>query len=192
MNKILVVGASPRKNGNCDLLIEEFVKGAGESAEVIQLRDLEFSPCIGCEGCRKTNKCILNDDMTPLYKKIEESKGIFLISPVHNYNMTAWMKAFVDRMYCYYNFKEPRPNEWSCILAGEGRKAVLAATAEQNDIKDMGFTIEGMQMAIEALGYEVIDKIPVLGVFEKGKVAKTKYLSQAQASGKLLTESINF
>lgn len=174
--KVLAIGASPRKGGNSDLLIKHFlagVKNIGLETEEIQLRDCQISPCIGCELCRQTGECSrFNDDMVDIYKKIIESRGLFVVSPVHNYNLTAWMKGFIDRFYCFYDFAEPRPGHWSSKLANQSRKVVVAAVCEQLDKKDMGFTLEAMQLPFEALGYEVIRKFPVLGVFEKGKVAE--------------------
>ncbi len=174
-SKILAIGASPRKGGNSDVLIRHFCAGAnkaGVETEVIQLRDCQMTPCIGCELCRQTGECSrFDDDMVAIYQKIIESRGLFLISPVHNYNVTAWMKGFIDRLYCFYDFAEPRPGHWSSKLANQGRKAIVAAVAEQLNKEDMGFTLEAMQMPLEALGYEVAIKFPVLGVFDKGKVA---------------------
>ena len=174
--KVLAIGASPRQGGNSDILLKHFCAGAnkaGIETEEIQLRDCQITPCIGCELCRKTGECSrFTDDMVAIYQKIVESRGLFLVSPVHNYNVTAWMKGFIDRLYCFYNFSEPRPGHWSSKLANQNRKAVVAAVAEQMDKKDMGFTLEAMQMPLEALGYKTITKFPVLGVFEKGKVVE--------------------
>jgi len=188
MKRILIIGASPRRGGNSDNLIKNFAKGANEAgveAEIIQLSKLNISPCIGCEACRKTKTCsTLKDDMTGIYQKIIDSQGLFLISPVHNYNITAWMKAFIDSMYCFYDFTEPRPNGWSSRLANQGRKAVVAGVSEQITKKDFGFTIEAMKMPLEAMGYEVINELAVLGIFDKGAITKHEnYLRQAEKLG---------
>lgn len=194
-SKILAIGASPRKGGNSDVLITHFLNGAkkaGVETEEIQLRDCQITPCIGCELCRKTGECSrFNDDMVDIYNKIIESRGLFLISPVHNYNVTAWMKGFIDRLYCFYNFSEPRPGPWSSKLANQGRKAVVATVAEQLHKKDMGFTLEAMQMPLEALGYDVSVKFPVLGIFEKGKVAdRPEIIHTAEMYGEQLAKEI--
>lgn len=193
--KVLAIGASPRKGGNSDLLLRHFLAGAekaGVETEEIQLRDCQMTPCIGCELCRKTGECSRFDDgMTSIYPKIIESRGLFLISPVHNYNVTAWMKAFIDRLYCFYDFAEPRPGYWSSKLANQGRKAVVAAVAEQRTKEDMGFTLEAMQMPLEALGYEVTQQFPVLSVFEKGRVAEfPEIIATAEMYGEKLANDI--
>ena len=40
------------------------------------------------------------------------------VLPINHYKITAWMKTFTDRLYCFYEFGEQRPGPWSCRLAG--------------------------------------------------------------------------
>ena len=193
--KILAIGASPRQDGNSDILLRHFCAGAnrvGVETEEIQLRECQITPCVGCELCRKTGECSrFNDDMVAIYNKIIESRGLFLISPVHNYNITAWMKGFIDRLYCFYDFTEPRPNSWTSRLANQGRKAIVAAVAEQTTKKDMGFTLEAMQWPLQAIGYEINLTYPVPGIFEKGKVANfPDTLRTAEIHGEKLAREI--
>ena len=128
MKKVLGIGGSPRKGGNSDMLLKRLLKGAGDkdvATEEIQLRDYQFQSCIGCERCRKDKRCTgLQDGMQLIYPKIREASGMVLISPIYNYNMTALMKSFIDRLYCFYDFGDERPGHWSSQLAGQGRKAL--------------------------------------------------------------------
>ena len=117
-------------------------------------------------------------------------QGLVLVSPTHNYNVTAWMKAFIDRLYCFYNFDDNRPRGWSSRLADQKRKAVLAAVCEQEAREDMGFTLDAMRHPIEALGYEIIGELPVFGVFDKGRVKeKEDILNTASKLGVDLAKS---
>lgn len=189
-------GGSPRKGGNSDLLLKAITAGAGQckvAAETIHLRDVYFQPCIGCEQCRKIARCTgLTDGMSLLYPKIIEAKGLVLVSPTHNYNITAWMKAFIDRLYCFYQFDNHRPRGWSSRLAGQRRKAVLAAVCEQIDETDMGFTLEAMRRPIEALGYEIVGELAVFGVFDKGKVKEVdQTMTRATELGVELAKAVS-
>ena len=193
--KVLAIGASPRQGGNSDVLLGHFlvgVKRSGVEAEGIQLRDCQITPCIGCELCRQTGQCTrFNDDMVGIYKNIIEFRGLFLVSPVHNYNITAWMKGFIDRLYCFYDFATPRPGRWSSKLANQGRKAIIAAVAEQPNKEEMGVTLEAMEKPLEALGYTIIQKFPVWGIFEKGKVADcSEIIRCAEMYGEKLAQEI--
>jgi multimeric flavodoxin WrbA len=186
--KVLGVGGSPRAGGNSDALLRQIMKVVKEkniAVEAIQLRDYYYEPCIGCERCRKDEICTgLNDGMHLIYPKIVESQGLVLISPTHNYNITAWVKAFIDRLYCFYTYDSNRPRGWTSRLAGQGRKAVIAAVCEQETKKDMGMTLEAMRLPLEALGYEIVDELPVFGVFDKGGVKKEgEIMAKARAVG---------
>lgn len=193
--RVLGVGGSPRRAGNSDVLLESILKGVAESSvntRKVHLRDFYYQPCIGCEKCRKDKMCTgLNDGMTLIYPEVYCSLGLVLVSPTHNYNITAWMKAFIDRLYCFYDFEDTRPRAWSNRLAGQGRKAVLAAVAEQTDEYDMGFTLEAMRRPVEALGYKIVGELPVLGIFDRGKVRQEEeVLNAASKLGRELADGI--
>ncbi|ACL01811.1 flavodoxin family protein [Desulfatibacillum aliphaticivorans] len=182
--KILLVGGSPRPNGNTDALLQSAAQGAearGVPCTIVHLRDYQFSPCVGCEKCRKDKACTkLMDGMQLLYPLIEECRGIILASPTHHYNITAWMKAFIDRLYCYYDFTNDRPRGWSSRLAGQGRCAAVMAVCEQEDIRDMGFTLEAMEMPLQALlGCGMTARVSALLHFSKGAVKKDQQAMDA-------------
>ena len=66
MKKILILSASPRKNGNSDLLCRQFKKGAEESGhevEQIYLYDKKIGFCRACYACFKTGRCVMQDDI---------------------------------------------------------------------------------------------------------------------------------
>jgi len=195
MRKVLGIGGSPRKGGNSDILLKRLLKGAsdeGVATEEIQLRDYQFQSCTGCDRCRKDKWCTeLQDEMQLIYPKIREASGLVLISPIHNYNMTALMKSFIDRLYCFYEFSDERPGYWSSQLADQGRKAIIAAVGEQASREEggMDLTLKAMRLPIEALGYEVIGEMPVLGIFNKGKVKRyPQELEKAERLGRLLAK----
>lgn len=193
--KVIGFSGSPRKGGNSDILLRHILTGVIEnqlSADSLRLADCQFQPCIGCERCRKDKICTgLMDGMSFLYPKIIQSKGLVLVCPTHNYNITAWMKAFIDRLYCFYNFDKERPGPWSSNLENQGRKAIIAAVCEQNDKKDMGFTIEAMRMPLEALGYEIVGELAVLGTFARAKIKEqTSTLIKAAELGLNMAKAI--
>lgn len=101
------------------------------------------------------------------------------------------MKAFIDRLYCFYNFQNTRPRTWSSQLANQNRKAVIIAICEQENKNDMGFTLEAMRTPIEALGYQVIGEQSIFKIFDKGKVKQdTNAMEKAFSLGKKLAKSI--
>lgn len=194
-SKVVGVGGSPRKGGNSDVLLKHILKGVTENniaADSHQLRDFQYQGCIGCEKCRKDQICTgLKDGMSLIYPDIVESQGLVLVSPTHNYNVTAWVKAFIDRLYCFYKFDTNRPRGWSSNLAGQGRKAIIAAICEQETKEDMGFTLEAMRLPLAALGYEVIGSLPVYSVFDRAKIKdNSEVLTEATKLGSDLAEAL--
>lgn len=194
-NKILGINGSPRKNGNSDFLLNHLLQNTQEkgiSSHAIYLRDHQYSSCIGCEKCQRDKLCTgLKDGLSSLYPLLLSSKGLVLVSPAHNYNVTAWMKAFIDRLYCFYDFANSRPRSWSSRLANQNRKAVIIGICEQEKKEDMGYTIDAMEKPLQALGYEIVSKVPVYGVFDRGAVKnKTEVLNQIDKIGTDFTHSM--
>lgn len=192
---ILGVGASPRQASNSHRLMRAVLAGAGAEgavSEAVLLREKNILACVGCERCRKEKACKrFLDDMQALYPLIEKARGLVLASPVHNYNVTAWMKAFIDRLYCYYDFTDHRPRGWSSRLAGAGRRAVVLAVGEQPDPADLGFTLGAMSRPLTALGYEMVGELGVTGHFDAGAVAGDQdALARAEALGRELARSL--
>jgi len=194
--KVVGFSGSPRKGGNSDILLKHILAGVKErrvSVENIKLRNYDYQPCIGCEKCRRHHACTgLNDGMHLLYPKIITSQGMVLVCPTHNYNITAWMKAFIDRLYCLYTFDNLRPRGWKSRLQGQRRKAVIAAVCEQVNKKDMGVTLEAMRLPMEALGYEIVGELAVYGIFDRGRVREeSDILARAGELGNQLAISVS-
>ncbi len=104
--KILMLTGSPRKKGVTARLAAAFQKGAKEAGHEVKRYDtpwMKVSPCKACCHCRKNDeKCIYDDDMTPLIGKdgeILNADLILLVSPVYYWGLTAQLKTVVDRFY---------------------------------------------------------------------------------------------
>jgi multimeric flavodoxin WrbA len=103
--KVLGVLGSPRQGGNTDLLLEAALKGAAEAGaevEKVALDRLDIRPCTACDGCRDGVRCVIDDDMTALYGKVERADIIILASPVYFDAVTAQTKAFIDRCQLFW------------------------------------------------------------------------------------------
>lgn len=168
------------------------VRARGATTEVVQLRDYLIHPCVGCEKCRKAKTCTkFHDGMQVLYPKIERAAGVVLASPTHHYNVTAWVKAFIDRLYPYYEFSRWRPGPWRSRLAGQGRGAVTLAVSEQSDPSETRLTLEAMRLPLEALGYAVHGEVSATGHFGRAVVRRDeKALAAAAAAGETLVDRI--
>jgi multimeric flavodoxin WrbA len=98
--KILGIAGSPRRNGNTDLLLAEFLKGAvskGAEVKTIYLNDLKISPCQHCDSCFEAGTCKIQDEMQTIYTELEKADVIVLASPVQFSGPPAAVKAMIDR-----------------------------------------------------------------------------------------------
>ena len=77
--KILAIQASPRKHGNCDILMDEMIAGTlsnGHDIEKIYLDDLDISPCQACLYCQKHGECKIDDDESDLIEEENQYRVI--------------------------------------------------------------------------------------------------------------------
>ena len=74
--KDLILSGSPRKQGNSDLLCDEFMRGAleaGHEVEKIRVQEKKVACCTACYACRDTGNCAIKDDMAELELKNKKS-----------------------------------------------------------------------------------------------------------------------
>jgi len=98
--RILGIAGSPRREGNTDMLLAEFIKGAvstGAEAKTIILSDADYSTCTHCDSCLNTGYCSVQDEMQDIYSEFEQADIIVLASPIQFTGVTAPMKAMIDR-----------------------------------------------------------------------------------------------
>lgn len=101
--KILVIFASPRK-GNSYEITKRFEKELNKLGtydfDYVFLSDTDLKMCRGCHNCLfiGEDKCPVRDDRKKIYKKMQGSDGIALVSPVYVVNVSGLMKNFIDRM----------------------------------------------------------------------------------------------
>ena len=104
--KVLIISASPRKNGNSDILCDEFLRGAreaGHQVEKIRLAERRINYCTGCCSCISGGgECVQNDDMNEILKKILAANVLVLASPVYFRSFNGQMKTFMDRVCPIY------------------------------------------------------------------------------------------
>ena len=75
--KILILSGSPRKQGNSDLLCDEFMRGAleaGHIVEKIRVQEKKVAYCTACYACRDTGNCAIKDDMAEVLNASQVQK----------------------------------------------------------------------------------------------------------------------
>ncbi len=184
---VLVFLGSPRKKGNSEILTEALLEGvrqAGGSPEIIRLCDLKISPCISCGGCDKTGKCVVEDDMTPLYDKIISIDKVIVSSPIFFYGITAQTKAFIDRTQALWNRKRllRKRAEW---VENPERKGFFISIAATRGARIFEGAILTMKYGYDAMGLLYGGDFLVTGPDKRGDMAKYEQkLAEAKEAGK--------
>lgn len=99
----LAINGSPRKGGNTENLLNSVLKpleDSGWSTELVQLGGKQIRGCIACMKCKDSggNQCaIKNDVFNEIYEKMLKADAIILGSSTYFSNVTAEMKALIDR-----------------------------------------------------------------------------------------------
>ncbi len=106
--QVLGISGSPRRKGNSELLIREFMRGAesrGHKTELFILSELKISPCTSCGTCHKNGKCIIDDDMQEMHEKLLQADCIVFASPIYFGGVSAQLKSFIDRCQTLWSRK---------------------------------------------------------------------------------------
>jgi multimeric flavodoxin WrbA len=103
--KIVTLLGSPRTQGNSNAIAHRFQNTAanlGADIRTFELNRLTYRGCQGCYACKKAlDHCILDDDLTAVLQAVTEADVVVLASPVYYGDVTAQLKAFIDRTYSY-------------------------------------------------------------------------------------------
>ena len=175
MKKVLIISASPRKNGNSDLLCDEFAKGASEAGhevEKIRLAEKKVGYCTGCYACQKLNKCVQNDDANAIVEKMLSADVIVLATPVYFYTMSAQLKALIDRSVMVY----PR------IEKKEFYYIMTMADTETENFRGTIEALRGFVLCCEESQEKGM--ICAEGVYQKGEILEHPAMAQAYEMGK--------
>ena len=114
--KAIAFNGSPRKQWNTATLLGKALEGAtskGAETELIHLYDLNYKGCISCFACKTIGgksygKCAVQDDLAPVFNRIEQADAIVLGSPIYWGTVSGEMKSFMDRLlFQYLLYTEP-------------------------------------------------------------------------------------
>ncbi len=174
--KVFIVSSTPRKNGNSDILAEEFARGAAEAGHLVRkvnLREIELRFCIGCLYCQSHDGCALRDGVNPLLSEVQASDVLVFATPIYYYEMCGQLKTFLDRMNPLY----PRENRF--------RDVYLLASAAEDEPSAMDGAVMGVQGWIDCFdGVRLAGVVRATGVNAAGEVRNTDAVKEAYQMGK--------
>jgi multimeric flavodoxin WrbA len=101
--KVIAFNGSARKEGNTALLLNlvlDELKAEGIETELYSLAGKPLQGCIACYKCfeKKNRQCAVEKDiMNECIRKMDEADGILLGSPTYFADVSAGMKALIER-----------------------------------------------------------------------------------------------
>jgi multimeric flavodoxin WrbA len=134
--KIVSICGSHRKHGNTETLLKGLEKEFTEiipdiKHKILFISDMNIYPCISCMKYIKKDKCVIDDDFEKIATKMLQSDLIILGSPVYFSDVSAQVKALIDRTFSLWHKK---------LL--KGKKVILVAACADSGT---GHTIDTMR-----------------------------------------------
>lgn len=176
MKNILVLSCSPRKQGNSDILCDQFMQGAkvsGHHVEKIRIAEKNIRFCLGCEQCQQNGgTCVQKDDMAEILEKITGADVIVMASPVYFYTINAQAKALIDRTVARYT-------------AIRDKSFYFIISAADTEVSMMDRTIECFRGFLDCLDGAVEGGVVYgVGAWKKGDVKSLSCMAHAFDLGK--------
>ena len=175
--KILVLTGSPRKHGNSNTLVDNFIKGAEESGHKVVRFDSAFKnvhACTACDSCGMNGDCVFKDDFEFVKENIVDADMVVFATPMYYFGISAQLKAVIDRFYSI-NDKIHTPKKSALILTYADTRAVEAEPIRKH-----------YEVLLNYLGWTSVGEIIASGVWQAGSVKQTKYPEIAYELGKKL------
>lgn len=103
---ILAFHSSPHPEGNLERMVNAVAQASGLEHEIIRLAEMEIAPCTGCVRCARSKRCVQQDDMAPLYQKLEAARGLIVGGVNYNGRFNSIAHIFLERLFPLYH-QEP-------------------------------------------------------------------------------------
>lgn len=127
MKKILLVNASPRKNGNSEAIIDILADDTkDQDVTVFAMREKDCRYCKACGACqgKKEQRCVQDDDITKILPVIETCDAIVVATPIYNQQVSSLAKLFIERFYPWFDLQ----GKGMSNTAKYGKKAALVCS----------------------------------------------------------------
>jgi hypothetical protein len=171
--KVLGISTSPRTPSNSDLLLRQGLAGAfsaGAQAEHLYLADYKINPCIECNKCNTTGRCVIKDDYEQVLKKMLDADRLIFASPVFFMSVCSQAKILIDRTQCLWVHKHLLGKKPFDIE--RDRRAMIIAVGGSKSIKQFDNVRSTMKAYFDSLGFKYVSGLFVNRIDAAGAVEK--------------------
>ena len=164
--KVLVLGASPRRDGNSWRLALEFHKSALESgcdSELVYIADHMTGFLSDCRTCRDAaGNCTIDDGYRTLFMdKVLDADALIFATPIWWYGISGILKTFFDRMFCYISLSEPASDR--VVERLQWKRNVPLLSAEESNFSARLAIMQQMQEMARYLNHMFVGEVPGIG-----------------------------
>ena len=169
MNNLLGIIGSPRKMGNCELMVKEIAAAIPGSSKLsmVRLVEKDIRPCKACYRCL-TGECPHRDDFSGVLMAIMEADAVVVAAPAYLRGTHSSIQRFLDRGLQAYRH----------VDALYGKPAVAVATAGVEDGE--GSALLGVENFIRQLGLSLKGRAVVRAAFPGDAIVSGEGRSAAQ------------
>ncbi len=139
--KVILVNGSPKEKGCTYTALceaEKTLKENGIETEIFWVGKAPIAGCMGCGGCAKLGKCVVNDSVNEFTEKAKDADGFIFGSPVHYAAASGALTSFMDR--AFYSGKSKLAGKPAAAVVSCRRGGASAAFDQINKY----FTISSM------------------------------------------------
>jgi len=184
--KILILCASPKKDGNTVALVQWFAQGAqakGAHVEIVATAFLKYKAigCTSCRACQKSDKyeCVINDEARSVLAKMADVDVIVMATPLYFFGPSAQLKIIFDRMFSLYKWDNVAGTMKTPL---KGKTLVLMASAFEDKgldalEKPFALTAEYTAMKFKSL---LIMNAGVSGDLQKNAAVRAQAIALGQ------------
>jgi len=146
MKRLLGIIGSPRKMGNCELMVKEIAAAVPGTPKLsmVRLAEKDIRPCKACYRCL-SGDCPHQDDFSGVLRAIMESDAVVVAAPAYLRATHSSLQRFLDRGLQAYRHVDALYGKPAVAVAtagvayGEG-SALLGV---ENFIRQLGLSLKG-------------------------------------------------
>ena len=171
--KTLGISASPRLDGNTDVLLRRALDGAGQAGsqtELLRLCEYRLEGCTECESCRVTGSCGVGDDYGLIQEKMLAADRLIFATPVFFMTVSGQAKLLIDRGQCLWVRKTVLGRR--VIDPPRDRRGMIIAVGGSGDHKQFECVRRTVRSCFDYLEVSFVSGLFVNHVDEKGAVRR--------------------